>query len=392
MNILFISRFLPHPEVRDSGGQDAYHYLAALSEKHSVTLIAFVTESQQEAADLMRQTCEEVVGVTYHPRALLPRIWRQWWRVWLPRVYGRNISLGYWRRLRELLRRKTFDVVVVDGMMAQYGTLAEGAKLVLDEIDVYSIVAYQIYLSKRSWLLRTWYWLDWLKTQLWEWHYLRLYDGVLVRSQADKSVLQSYMPDQNVTVVSPWFEGLEELSRLPTQRPPGNNLLFVGAMNLPANVEAVRFFVAEILPLIRQEISDVSFYIVGSNPTPAVQRLGAEKGVIIIGEVDDLTPYYEHSAVNVVPLLRGGGIIVKTLNGMAAGRPTVTTSVGNAGIGARSGRELLIADSPRDFADSVIRLLSESSIWHTVSESGRGYVQSRYTWADTIEALETALR
>jgi hypothetical protein len=169
-------------------------------------------------------------------------------------------------------------------------------------------------------------------------------------------------------------------------------LLFVGAMNLPANVEAVHFFVVEILPLIRQEISDVSLYIVGSDPTPAVQRLGAEKGVIVTGEVEDLTPYYKRSAVNVVPLLRGGGIIVKTLNGMAAGRPTVTTLVGNAGTGAKPGRELLIADSPKDFAHSVIRLLSEPSVWHAISESGREYVRSRYAWADAVEALETALQ
>lgn len=393
MDILFLCRFLPHPKVRDSGGQDAYHYIASLCHRHSVSLIAFVAPGQEEAVASMRSMCKEVVTVPYRPHALLPRLWRAWWRLWLPRVYGRCVSVRYRKRLRALLARACFDVVIVDGMMAQYGRLVRGAKRVLDEIDVYSVVAYQIYRHGKRLLPRIWDMWDWLRTQAFELHYASSYDGVLVRSRQDQAVLSSFLPDQNVAVLSPWFEGLDALRKISLRRPEGNRLLFVGAMNLPANVEAVRYFVREVLPLIRERVPDVEFYVVGSAPVPSVRQLSAEKGVIVAGEVEGLVPHYERCAVNVVPLLRGGGIIVKTLNGMAAGRPTVATSAGNSGTGARPGRDLLVVENrPEPFARAVIDLLLDQQLWREIAANGRRYVVDNYCWADIAQHLEDLLQ
>jgi glycosyltransferase involved in cell wall biosynthesis len=392
MKLLFLCRFLPHPKVRDSGGQDVYHYIASLSERHSVSLIAFATPQQEDAIASMRSICEEVVTVPYHPHALLPRLWRAWWRLWMPRVYGRVVSLRYRRSLRALLTRTQIDLVIVDGMMAQYGNLIRRAKRVLDEIDVYSVIAYHIYRNEKRLLPRAWAMLDWLRQQVLELYYAATYDGILVRSKKDRDFLSNFIPEQNIVVLSPWFEGLDALREIPLRRPQGNKLLFMGAMNLPANVEAVSYFVHEILPLIRQQVPDVEFHIVGSAPVLNVQRLAAEEGVIVTGEVEDLAPYYERCAVNVVPLLRGGGIIVKTLNGMAAGRPTVATSIGNSGTGAQPGRDLLIVgNSPQSFASTVINLLLDQQLWQEIAVSGRRYIARNYRWTHTIQILEALL-
>jgi glycosyltransferase involved in cell wall biosynthesis len=163
-------------------------------------------------------------------------------------------------------------------------------------------------------------------------------------------------------------------------------------MNLPANVEAVLYFTREILPLIRQHIPDAKFYIVGSAPTSSVRRLNSEEGVVVTGEVEDLTPYYDRCAVNVVPLLRGGGIIVKTLNGMAAGRPTVATRAGNSGTGAQAGRDLLVGDSPESFSHAVVDLLSDQRLWQEIAENGKRYVVTNYHWEETVRELEEFLR
>jgi glycosyltransferase involved in cell wall biosynthesis len=392
MKILFLCRFLPHPKVRDSGGQDVYHYIASLSERHSVSLISFVTPEQEDATASMRSICEDVVTVPYHPHALLTRLWRTWWKLWLPSVYGRVVSVHYRRSLRALLTRTRFDLVIVDGMMAQYGSLVRGSKRVLDEIDVYSVVAYHAYRNENRPLLRTWAKLDWLRQHVSELYYAATYDGVLVRSKKDRDFLRNFIPEQNIVVLSPWFEGLDALQEIPLQRPRENKLLFMGAMNLPANVEAVLYFVHEILPLIRQQVPDVEFHIVGSAPVPSVQRLAAEKGVVVTGEVEDLAPYYERCAVNIVPLLRGGGIIVKTLNGMAAGRPTVATPIGNSGTGAQPGHDLLVVDdSPESFARAVINLLLDQQLWQEIAGSGRRYIARNYRWTHTIQILEALL-
>lgn len=392
MKILFVSRFLPHPDVRDSGGQDTYHYISALSAPHDVSLIAFTRPGQDDAVRGMQEICVEVVAVPYRQTALSHRLWRAWWRFLYPRVYGRVFSFTYRRQLRALLARHDFDVVLVEGVMAQYGTVVRGAKRVLDEVDIYASVAYQIYRNEERSVFRLYKWLDWLRLQAWELHYADSYDGVLVRSEADRVLLQRYLPEQKIGVLSPWFEGLDTLQNISACRPSGNQALFVGAMCHPENVEAVVYFVERVFPKIRRQVPDAEFVIVGSNPTRRVRALGRVSGVTVVGEVADLTPYYEQSAVNVVPLLRGGGIIVKTLNGLAAARPTVTTSAGNSGTEAIAGRDLLVTDDPDAFARAVIDLLTDADRWYTLAENGRQFVATAYRWNDIVARLEQFLR
>jgi glycosyltransferase involved in cell wall biosynthesis len=389
MEILFVCRFLPHAKVRDSGGQDVYHYISALSEAHSVSLIAFATARQDTAVESMRTLCSRVVAVPYSPGGLAPRLWRAGWRLLLPRVYGRVVSIRYWRHLRDMLAEAQYDLVIVDGMMAGYGRLVQGPRKFLDEIDVYSVVAHHDYRNEERFLARAWLYLDWLRTQAYELRYASSYDGVLVRSQRDRTLLHAYLPESRVEVLPPWFEGLAGLREVAARRPQGNRLLFVGAMNLPANVEAVSYFVRRVLPLVRRAVPDSEFYIVGSAPTPSVRQLAAEEGVVVAGEVPDLTPYYERCAVNVVPLLTGGGIIVKTLNGMAAARPTVATHAGNSGTGAKSGRDLLVVDQePEAIAAAVVRLLVDRELWEQIAINGRRYVAGNFDWEVICETLE----
>lgn len=388
MKILFVCRFLPHPKVRSSGGQDKYHYIASLSEQHEVSLISFVTPEQGRAVAEMRSICEQVVTVRYRPHALLPRLWRAWWRLLMPRVYGRVFSLRYRARLRDLLTRTHFDVAVVDGVMVQYGNSMHGVKRVLDEVDIYSVVAHHLYRNEKRHLPRLYLLFDWLRTLAFELHYAASYDGVLVRSEKDRMILQDHLPHQRFAIISPWFEGLTGLQSIAPRRPPGNSLLFVGAMSFPSNVEAVLYFAHRVLPLIQQRIPDVNFYIVGNSPSSDVRSLDEMEGVIVTGEVESLRPYYEKCAVNVVPLLTGGGIIVKTLNGMAAGRPTVTTPLGNSGAGARDGRDLLVAGKTAEaFAQAVTSLLSDEKLWARIAQSGQQFVRQAYDWPNIIQNL-----
>jgi len=392
VKILFVSRFLPHSDVRDSGGQDTYHTIADLGQRHDVTLIAFATSEQGRAVAAMKVICREVFTVPYHPKNLLHRLWRKWWRVWLPLVYGTNVSIRFGRRLRNLLASDDFDVVIVDGMMAQYGSIIRQTKKLLDEIDIYSTVAYQMYAKESRPLPRLFKAFDWLRTQIFELRYARSYNGLLVRSEKDRVLLGEYLPEQRINILKPWFEGLADLHSIPTQRPSGNSLLFMGAMNHSKNVEAVLHFANKVLPLIHLQVPDATFNIVGNAPVRQVLELDRRPDVFVSGEVASLKPFYEQCVVNVVPLLVGGGVIVKTLNGMAAARPTVATRFGVAGIGARDGRDLLIVSSePRDFAAAVTRLLTNNATWMAIAGNGRQFVQQNYNWQENIKALEEFL-
>ena len=393
MKILFVTRFLPYSAARDSGAQDTYHYIAALSKDHDISLIGFASPEIGRATDDVRSICRQVVTVPYQPDAFLPRLWRLGWRILLPRVYGRNVSINYWRSLRNLYSAGDFDVIVVDGMMAIYCYALWDSPLVLDEVDLYATVAHQNFGKERRLFFRFLAWLDWRRTRLFEFHTIRKCDGIFVRSTKDRTLLHQFVPGKSIAVIGPWFEGLSELQTIPLERPAGNNVLFIGAMHTPKNVEAVLYFAGEVLPLIQEKVPDAVFYVVGSEPTGSIQDLNQQSNIVVTGEVESLSPYYERCAVNVVPLLVGGGIIVKTLNGMAAGRPTVTTDAGNSGIGAISDRDLIISDlHPEKYAAAVIRLLEDRLLWERLASNGRHFIKQQYNWVDTIEELETFLR
>ncbi len=389
MHILFVCRFLPHPEIRDSGGQDTYHYIAELSTRHDISLIAFVSPHQEADVLAMQKFCVEVVAVPYAATRFTSRLWRAWWRLVYPKVYGRVFSLIYRRRLKEMIERSQYDLILVDGNMAQYGLLVKGVRRILDEVDIYSTVAYHSFLQERRPLQRLQAIGEWLRTLHYELAYARRYDGIVTRSLKDRVFLQELLPGQPIGVLSPWFEGLtENLLTLPLRRPADNRLLFVGAMNNPKNIDAVTYFAQEIFPIIRQQISDAIFDIVGGNPVPEVELLALVDGVQVIGAVEDLTPYYANAAVNIVPLRIGGGIITKTLNGMASGRPTVSTSFGISGIHAKNGEHVIVADTPEEFADRVICLLEDVHYWSQIAQCGRRFVRENYDWNRIMAGFE----
>jgi hypothetical protein len=166
---------------------------------------------------------------------------------------------------------------------------------------------------------------------------------------------------------------------------------FVGKMDYAPNVDAVVWFCREVLPLVRAQIPDFRFSIVGSHPTEVVQALVRYDGVIVTGYVDDVRPYIRDSGTVVLPLRMGGGILNKLLQSFALGVPVVATSLALEGVAAVPGRDLLIADTPRDLADSIVRAALEGGLRVRLAESARRYVERAHRWDTMATRYETDL-
>ena len=110
----------------------------------------------------------------------------------------------------------------------------------------------------------------------------------------------------------------------------------------------------------------------------------------VTGFVEDTDREYKTAAVFVAPILIGGGIIVKVLDALAAGTPVVTTSFGNEGVGAKPGRDLLVADDPQAFADAVVALLKDEALAERLSGSGREFVRENYSLDAVMKKVEEA--
>jgi glycosyltransferase involved in cell wall biosynthesis len=197
----------------------------------------------------------------------------------------------------------------------------------------------------------------------------------LAVSQMEKDLLLQEAPSLNVEVLST-IHNITRPKRAFSER---RDILFVGGFNHLPNVDAVTFFVKEIFPLIKRNLPDMRFYVAGSNPPRQVLSQGSED-VIIAGYIKDLTPYFESCKLSVAPLRYGAGVKGKINQSMSYGLPVVTTSIGAEGLEAVDGEDILIADSPADFAQKVILLYSDENLWRRLSENSIRNIEKYHSY------------
>jgi glycosyltransferase involved in cell wall biosynthesis len=157
-------------------------------------------------------------------------------------------------------------------------------------------------------------------------------------------------------------------------------LVFGGSLDVTMNQDAVRWFSHSVLPLIKQQVPDVQFYVVGRDPPPEIRSLADRREITITGTVADVREYYRQATVFVVPLRIGGGTKLKTLEAMAMGLPIVSTAVGAQGLDVKSGRHLYIADSPERFTAYAVGLLKDREKAVSMGAEVRRLVERKYSW------------
>jgi sugar transferase (PEP-CTERM/EpsH1 system associated) len=168
-------------------------------------------------------------------------------------------------------------------------------------------------------------------------------------------------------------------------------IVFTGAMDYYANIDGVVWFTKEVLPLIKKEIPNVQFYIVGSNPAREVIELSGNNGATVTGYVPDTREYLNRATVVVVPLRIARGIQNKILEAMAMGIPVVATPQAFEGIEAQPGRDLVLGDNAEKFAESVIKLMEEVSLRKSFGDNARRIIEKNYCWTKNLSRFDSIL-
>jgi glycosyltransferase involved in cell wall biosynthesis len=169
-------------------------------------------------------------------------------------------------------------------------------------------------------------------------------------------------------------------------------IVFTGAMDYYANIDGVVWFTKEVLPLIKKEIPDVQFYIVGSNPTKEVIELSGNNGVTVTGFVPDTREYLRRATVAVVPLRIARGIQNKILEAMAMGLPVVATPQAFEGADALPGRDLILEESAEGFSRQTLELIVGADLRKRLGASGRRAVEKNYRWGWNLARLDEILK
>src|SRR5262249_9416367 len=147
----------------------------------------------------------------------------------------------------------------------------------------------------------------------------------------------------------------------------------------------------KILPLIREKVPQVEFRIVGSNPAQKVQELARIPKVVVTGHVPDVRDYVLDATVSVAPLRIARGTQNKILESMAMGIPVVATPQAAKGVQAVAGRDLMVAESPEEFAESVTELLRNTTLRGRLAQAGRNQVERTHLWHETLNILDATL-
>ena len=174
----------------------------------------------------------------------------------------------------------------------------------------------------------------------------------------------------------------------PSSTEYSSHILFTGTMNYFPNWDAVLYFHSDIFPLVQEAHPDTIFYVVGNSPPNRIRKLASQKNVVVTGYVPETRPYFDDAAVFVSPMRAGSGLQVKNLEAMAMGVPVVTSSLGAMGLDARVGKDLLVGDTPEEFAKHIIDLIEFSDYRQSVGTAGRNLVEEKYSWDVLVQRLE----
>ncbi len=163
-----------------------------------------------------------------------------------------------------------------------------------------------------------------------------------------------------------------------------------GVMRYAPNVEAALWLVGEVWPRIRAVRPAARLFLVGRDPVPALVELDGRQGITVTGTVPDPADYMARAGVCVAPIRAAAGLQNKLLEYMAMGRAVVATPIANEGIGARAGRELLLAEDPEAFAAAILGLMEDPARRRELGREARRFVVERWTWEGPFLALEQA--
>ncbi len=393
--LLFLLPFPPRLDATHGGARVAAQLLAALATGHSIA-VAYLRGDEEQPIDAeLRAACDivEEIARPWSGRSVAHKALRAA-RMVTALLIGRRplwvtdcASRAYARRIRALATTWQPDVLHIEvHVMGQYVRALDDcpAPRVLAEYEP-GVRAAPFIARGYPWLARALHVLDRRAWRDFEREVLRQVHAVVVFTDQDRSAVAELAPATPVWRI-PFGTPLPSSPLDPVgQQPP--TLLFVGSFIHPPNVDAAVRLARTILPLVRRRHPDARLCIVGDSPPDAVRRLaGAE--VQVTGRVPQVEPYLDIASVVVVPLRLGGGMRVKVLEALAAGKAVVASRLAVQGLDVIPGDQLCIADDDVEFADRVGELLDAPEHRLALARRARAWACANLGWDRSVAVYD----
>ncbi|AWI77022.1 glycosyl transferase family 1 [Parazoarcus communis] len=385
MKILYVCHRFPFPPKR-GGKIRPFNMIRHLSQNHQVTVCSLArSEAEAEEGRGIAPHCERFeMGVVSNPIQMLRMVARL--PTTVPSSMGFFYSPDLAAKVNALLASEQFDLIFVHcSSVAQYVSHVRDIPKILDFGDMDS-QKWLEYVNYKPFPLKAGYWLEGSKMEREEKRLARLFNLCTATTRAEWETLESY----STGVSTDWFPNGVDADFF---KPDGegydpDTISFIGRMDYYPNQEAMFRFCEQIWPLLRAKRPEMKLLIVGADPIPAVIKLGELPGVTVTGSVPDVRPYILRSAAMVAPLNIARGTQNKILEAMAMGVPVVSSSIAAGGVDAQGEEHFLVADTPMQYADAILRLVEQPAERERLSRAGRERMLSHHAWPRSMERLD----
>ena len=393
-NILYLVHRLPYPPNKGDKVR-SYHLLKHLAAQHRVFLGTFVDDpDDMQHIETVRSFCSDLHVARLDPKfAKIRSLNALLANDPLTLRYYRDVGLQDW--VDRICRQQKIDAVVVfSSAMAQYVESMTRLPVLIDFVDVDSAKWTQ-YAPNHRWPMSWLYRREGKRLLAYEREIAARSARSFFVTEAEVALFNRLAPECAVRV-EPLCNGVDadyftpDDNRASPYTADEIPVVFTGAMDYLPNIDAVRWFAAEVLPTLRQHQPRLRFYIVGRSPTPEVLAL-ADANITVTGTIPDVRPYLQHAAVVVAPLRIARGIQNKILEAMAMARSVVASTECAAAVDAVIGQELLTATTSADFIAEIEALLQDTGRCVSISTAARQRVLSRYSWEAHLSGLDLYL-
>ena len=404
MEILFITSHLPFPPA-SGGRRREYELISRLGKNFKIHLCSLTTEPELDSLNLryLEPHCSSISlcrisKPVQHDGKAQRRPW----------LMNRYYSEEGGNRIAQLLRDHFYDIVHLEGYyLMQLLPMSLELPVVLVEHNIEYSLDLQRTLLSRSYQDFISHWREYYLTFLWERTFWKRATKVVTLTVEDQTRINRIEPEVDVQLIpngidhEPTISPLRSYSRSYTrtnslqnsnylnfQDGKGPSVLLVCNFAYEPNIDAALYFSNCIFPLVLNQVPDAILYLVGKSPPAEVFSLtrtcNKTSHIEVTGFVESLNPYYRDAKVVVCPLRIGGGIKVKILEALKAGKAIVSTSVGAQGLNINN-RAICVCDEVSDFASNVIRLLVNPHDRHMQEQEALRYGRTFPTWDQVAE-------
>ncbi len=361
----------------------AYNQIKELSKRHQIVLFALNDSNLHEnAIEELKKYCVAISVIKFSKRTIFLNLIRALFN-------GLPFQVGYFyfskaqKKIDELIKIHKPDHVYCQLIRtAEYVKNYSELLKTLDYMDVFS-KGIERRKKTEPFYLRPFFAIEHNRLLKYENKVFSWFKTKTIISEQDKNLIPH--PKKNEIVVIP--NGVDIDFFKPFAQEKKYDILFNGNMNYPPNIESAEYLVNEIMPIIWNTNPNVTVLISGANPNKRVLNLGSQK-VIISGWVEDIRLNYAQSKILVAPMQISIGLQNKLLEAMAMRIACVTSSLANNALGAKNGEEIIVANTPEEYASQIIDLLTFEDKLRYIAVNGYKFALNKFNWKSSVSALE----